>query len=76
MKKNKNTCRKEIKSVGENNMGMCGYWTQHFYKDDFDAEYEKCYDWCNKIARAITGKDCYNCKYFDNMYEEKNAKKN
>lgn len=46
-------------------MGTCLHWEQVFYIDDYDDEYEKCYDYCHVKKHGIKDKDCANCNSWE-----------
>lgn len=46
-------------------MGTCLHWEQVFYMDDYDDEYEKCYDYCHVKKHGIKDKDCANCNSWE-----------
>lgn len=49
-------------------MGTCWHWEQVFYQDDYEAEYEKCYQHCNSKKHEVKEKDCINCEQYKCRY--------
>ena len=42
-------------------MGTCLHHEQVFYTDDYDKEYEQCYQYCNLKKHEVKDKECDSC---------------
>lgn len=54
--------------MGYKCMWTCLHHEHVIYQDDPEADYEKCYQYCNKRKHEVKEKHCENCEYWEDGY--------